>query len=562
MVAPTVRAGGEPLTRVQIARLGKVATAFVEVKAARGQGAGSAFCVHPDGWFVTNAHVAQGEITLVLNPSLSTEKVYKARVVRSDSELDLALLKVEGAQGLPALTLGSDEGLEEQMDAMAFGFPLVGSQAPGKAGYPAISVNAGSITALRRTRGQLKHIQLDAELNPGNSGGPVLDNEGKVIGVVRSGLVAQGLGRTGINQAIPVSAVRHFLARPVVSFRASQVEGIMPGEQVEFVAKITEMVPTTAPLDLALVVGAGTPSPRRVGMNASGGEYRAWAVPFLEPTGPRRIEVVVEYADGSIRGRVDDCEIRVGDRGVKLGDLAIVRLKPDPEVRNFSGAKLDGAPTLPESLTLALGGQSIQLDLRKAVAIDPADDREDGVVRCNLVVRHGKEDIDVDSLSVFAAGAARPSFQALREGRFVRPPRSTAPVSYLRFESSSGDYIGQGKSYSYEKGDLTLNSYQGGVQCQVNPFGNWTLLLGAGRGRNLEVAEYRGAKRHPFSEESPGIELNGNGRGCNRISGEFRVWEFERKGNTVVRFAVDFVQRCEEKMPPIVGMLRYNSTFY
>jgi hypothetical protein len=458
---------------VQLARLGKAATAFVEVKAARGQGAGSAFCIHPDGWFVTNAHVAQGKITLVLNPSLRTEKVYRARVVRSDSELDLALLKIEGEQDLAALTLGTDEGLEEQMDAMAFGFPLVGSQAPGKPGYPTISVNSGSITALRRKQGQLKHIELDAELNPGNSGGPVLDNQGKVIGVVRSGLVAQGLGRTGINQAIPVSAVRHFLARPVFSFRASQAEGIMPGEQVEFVAKITELVPTAAPRDLALVLGAGTPFPRRVGMNASGGEYRARAVPFVE--GRRKIEV--------------------------------------------------------------------------------------SVVRCNLVLRHGEEDIDVESLSVFAAGAERPSFQALREGRFVPPPRSTAPVSYLRFESPSGDFIGQGKSYSYEEGDLTLRSYQGGVQCEVQDPGNWTLLFGAGRGRNLDVAEYRGAKRHPAREESPGIELTGNSRGCGRISGEFRVWEYEQKGNTVVRFAVDFVQRCEETMPPIVGMLRYNSTF-
>lgn len=145
---------------------------------------------------------------------------------------------------------------------------------------------------------------------------------------------------------------------------------------------------------------------------------------------------------------------------------------------------------------------------------------------------------------------------------FIRPPRTTSAVSYLRFESSSGDYIGQGKSYAYEKNDLTVRPFQGGVQCQVAPFGNWTLLFGAGQGRNLDVAEYRGARRHPFCEGSPGIELTGNGRGCNRINGEFRVWEFEQKGNTVVRLAVDFVQRCEEKMPPIVGMLRFNSTFY
>jgi hypothetical protein len=163
---------------------------------------------------------------------------------------------------------------------------------------------------------------------------------------------------------------------------------------------------------------------------------------------------------------------------------------------------------------------------------------------------------------VYLAGAARPSVGALRDGRFIRPLRSTSPVSYLRLESSPGEPIGQGKSYTYDKGDLTLRPWQGGVQCQVTPFGNWTLLFGAGQNRNLDVGEYLNAKRHPFSGESPGIEINGNGRGCNTISGEFRVWEFEQKGNTVVRFAVDFVQRCEGKFPPLVGMLRYNSTFY
>ena len=151
----------------------------MEVKAAHGQGHASAFCIHPSGWFLTNAHVAQGELTLVLNPSLKTEKTYPARVVRTDTELDLALLHVEGVKDLPALALGSDEGLEEQMDAMAFGFPLVGSPAQGRGGHPAISVNAGSITALRRQDGLLKQIQLDAELNPGNSGGPVLDSHAK-----------------------------------------------------------------------------------------------------------------------------------------------------------------------------------------------------------------------------------------------------------------------------------------------------------------------------------------------------------------------------------------------
>src|SRR5262249_47911114 len=196
-IAAHGRADDGLLTPVQTARLGKAATALVQAKAAR---------LHPGGWFLTNAHVAQGELPLVLNPSLKAERSYAARVVRSDPELDLALLRVEGVKDLPALALGSDEGLEELMEVVGFGYPF------GTA-LRAMSVNPGSITSLRHKDGQLHRIQLDAALNPGNSGGPVLDQYGKVIGVVVSGV----RGAEG-NFAIPVSVVRRFLAQPIVQF--------------------------------------------------------------------------------------------------------------------------------------------------------------------------------------------------------------------------------------------------------------------------------------------------------------------------------------------------------
>jgi S1-C subfamily serine protease len=79
---------------VEIARIGKAATALVEVKARHGFG--SAFCIHSSGLFLTNSHVAKGDVTLILNPSLKTERAYPAKVIRSDNELDLALLRIDG----------------------------------------------------------------------------------------------------------------------------------------------------------------------------------------------------------------------------------------------------------------------------------------------------------------------------------------------------------------------------------------------------------------------------------------------------------------------------------
>src|SRR3954451_12082351 len=96
LLALTAASREDKPTRVEIGKRAKAATAFVEVP---GGGSGTAFCVHPTGLFVTNEHVvraaANGEVTLVLDPALTTQKVLKAKVVRADKDADLALLRVE-----------------------------------------------------------------------------------------------------------------------------------------------------------------------------------------------------------------------------------------------------------------------------------------------------------------------------------------------------------------------------------------------------------------------------------------------------------------------------------
>jgi S1-C subfamily serine protease len=212
------RAADEPLSKVEIAKIGKAATALVEIKSRAAYG--SAFCIHPSGLFITNEHVAgQGDISIVLNPGLKDEKVYKAKLLRSDKEMDLALLRVEDVKDLPTLSLGVDDKLAELMEVVAVGFPFGTLLAPDRKGYPEVSINNGSITSLRRKNDVLNRIQLDAQLNPGNSGGPVLDKNAKVIGVVVAGLPG-----AGVNFAIPVSTLSEFLAPPDVQFQPPQAD--------------------------------------------------------------------------------------------------------------------------------------------------------------------------------------------------------------------------------------------------------------------------------------------------------------------------------------------------
>src|SRR5262249_31310079 len=185
-----VARGAEKLSRQEVARLGKAATAYVHVKLAAGTASGSAFCVHPSGLFVTNQHVIDGAtaVTLVLNPGRKDQKVYAAEVRYADAEADLALLRAADATGLPALALGSDDGVAERTEVVACGFPFGEALAVGRGEYPAVSINAGAVTALRRKGDALHRLQLDASLNPGNSGGPVLGPDGKVVGVVVAGV--------------------------------------------------------------------------------------------------------------------------------------------------------------------------------------------------------------------------------------------------------------------------------------------------------------------------------------------------------------------------------------
>jgi len=100
------------------------------------------------GLFLTNEHVVRGaekaEIKLVLDSGLRTQRILSASIVRVDKDFDLALLRATTKDPLPALKLGTNEGITELVDVVAFGFPL-GAAAADKKEYPPISVNAGSV---------------------------------------------------------------------------------------------------------------------------------------------------------------------------------------------------------------------------------------------------------------------------------------------------------------------------------------------------------------------------------------------------------------------------------
>jgi serine protease Do len=157
------------------------------------RGLGSGFIISKDGYILTNAHVV-GETEEIM-VRLTTKREYKAKLIGSDLRTDVALIKID-ATDLPVLRVGDPNKLEVGEWVAAIGAPF---------GFEN-SVTAGIVSAKGRTLPEetyVPFIQTDVALNPGNSGGPLFNMQGEVIGI-NSQIYSQTGGYMGLSFAIPI----------------------------------------------------------------------------------------------------------------------------------------------------------------------------------------------------------------------------------------------------------------------------------------------------------------------------------------------------------------------
>src|SRR4029453_5593638 len=196
-------------------------------------GTGSGFVIAPSGLILTNHHVVSGETVAariqgedarvtttvkrieVVVGSGGARETFEPRGGGDDAELDLAVLQVT-APDLPYIPFGDSDASEPGRPVKVLGFPFgrrveVGKQSRSDA-VPEATVTVGSLSAARRDdAGQTRYLQADAAMNPGRSGGPMVDEEGYAVGVVRMKLSPGGRTAAGAGFGVPINMVKDFL---------------------------------------------------------------------------------------------------------------------------------------------------------------------------------------------------------------------------------------------------------------------------------------------------------------------------------------------------------------
>ncbi|MEO0396010.1 MAG: trypsin-like peptidase domain-containing protein [Cyanobacteria bacterium P01_A01_bin.137] len=237
-------------------------------------GSGSGFLFTPDGYILTNSHVVHN--TDIIEVTLADGQQHRAELIGDDPDTDLAIIRISGSKFVHA-DLGDSDGLKPGQLVIAIGNPL---------GFQC-TVTAGVVSALGRSfrskTGRLigDVIQTDAALNPGNSGGPLVNSHGQIIGVNTAVIQAA----QGICFATPINMAKRVI-RPLMQMGRVRRGRIGVGGQ-------------TVPLPQRLV--------RQHGLTADSGVLVTW----LEASSPAQIaglqerDIVVAFADSPIRN-VDD----------------------------------------------------------------------------------------------------------------------------------------------------------------------------------------------------------------------------------------------------------------
>ncbi len=239
-VAQSAGLGSDELNNVEIYKSAKESVAYItstvyqqtfffEVVPTRALGSG--FIINPDGQILTNNHVISGSSKIEV--TLPDQTRYTAKVLVRDPADDLALIQIEPKKKLTFLKLGDSDALQVGQKVLAIGNPF------GFAGTLTVGIVSSMGREIKSENSTLEGlIQTDAAINEGNSGGPLLDSQGNVIGI-NTAILAPSGGNIGIGFAMPINRAKTMLegfrtgknfGRPRLGITTVYIAGDLAGE--------------------------------------------------------------------------------------------------------------------------------------------------------------------------------------------------------------------------------------------------------------------------------------------------------------------------------------------
>jgi S1-C subfamily serine protease len=286
----------------------------VQVRGSRqgrvAQGSGSGTILSPDGIVLTNNHVVEGASAIEL--ALTDDRRFAARVLGRDPDTDIAVLRAETSDRLPAARLGNSKKIKPGQIAIAIGNPL---------GFES-TVTAGIVSAvgrsLRAQNGRLigDVIQTDAALNPGNSGGPLVNSRAEVIGVNTAVI----MGAQGICFSVASNTAQHVLTQVLQHGRVRRARLGIAGDQVALPQRLKARTGLTQESGVRVVeVQPGSPA-------QSGGIEPGDVIVALDKNVVTGIDDIARVLDGT---RIDK---RVSIRILRDGALETIDIVPTERV--------------------------------------------------------------------------------------------------------------------------------------------------------------------------------------------------------------------------------------
>jgi len=290
-----------------------------------GNNTGSGSIISPEGLVITNEHVVRMARGGLVSVQTSNGQRYNGQVLATDATNDLALIQLRTNERLPFIRLAQSDGIQVGQQVFAIGSPF------GLSG----TLTTGILSRIANNG----DLQTDAVLNPGNSGGPLLNSQGELIGVNKAILANQG-GNTGIGFATSATIARQFVAQ------------VQPGRSANPTIA-TAPAPTPAPRSFpprSVAPASPAPRPYPQGGIAPTPNFPAYPGGYEAATSPPRLGVVLNAATMVVE------QVRQGSIAATIG------LRPGDQLVALNGRPLRGFSDLeqflnryPSSVILTVG---------------------------------------------------------------------------------------------------------------------------------------------------------------------------------------------------------------